>query len=50
MVKARYYPPADRTTQWHGEGAVTMPRIDKLEKASSATSTSAAISTAIRAR
>jgi hypothetical protein len=30
MVKARYYPPADRTTQWHGEGAVTMPRIDKL--------------------
>ena len=29
-MNARYYPPADRTIQWHGNGAVTMPRIDKL--------------------
>ncbi len=30
MVNARFYPPADRHTQWHGEGGVAMPRIDKL--------------------
>ncbi|WP_375431902.1 hypothetical protein [uncultured Friedmanniella sp.] len=30
MVSRRFYPPADLRSQWFGEGAITMPRIDKL--------------------
>ena len=30
MVRARFYPEADRRTQWFGDGNATMPRIDKL--------------------
>ncbi len=30
MTRAIYYPPADRHTQWYGEGNIAMPLIGKL--------------------
>lgn len=30
MTRELYYPPADRTARWKGQGNVTMPGIDKL--------------------